>query len=80
MVDMKKWEYVVVGMSIANNGSTLIWNGPEGMQEYKYRGLAPREYVGLLNQAGEAGWEAVGYTMAFGIASGVSCLLKRPLE
>jgi hypothetical protein len=80
MVDMKKWEYAVVGMSIVNNDSTLIWNGPDGMQEYSYRGLAPHEYVELLNQAGEAGWEAVGYTMAFGIATGVGCLLKRPLE
>ena len=81
MADMKRWEYAVASLAMANNRSTLAWNGPDGMREQQYRGLAPpREFVEQLNQAGGAGWEAVGYTMAFGAAFGVSCLLKRSLE
>jgi hypothetical protein len=84
MADMKRWEYAVVGLAMVNNRSNLTWNGPDGMREHQYRGLAPREFVEQLNQAGGAGWEAVGYTMAFGPlpagVAGVSCLLKRSLE
>jgi len=62
MAYMRKWEYAVLGLSMVDGRISLIWDGPDGMRELRTRDPEVHDFVEQLNQAGRAGWEAVGYT------------------
>jgi hypothetical protein len=73
MMAMAKWEYADLS-AWRGRQRTVYWDGPDGQWSKE------ADFVEQLNQAGQQGWEAVGYaTTIWYNTDGVSCLLKRPL-
>jgi hypothetical protein len=61
MAVMRTWEYATLGLASVNGRTNLIWDGPDGIRDITTRNPGPHDFVEQLNQAGRAGWEAVGY-------------------
>jgi hypothetical protein len=74
---MTKWEYAeLTAWDNDRNEWTFGWHGPTETPFKEAEGLVER-----LNQAGQQGWEAVGYSTTVRYQGyGTSCLLRRPLS